>query len=31
MARVMVAPTPTAGPLMAAITGFVQSNSRSVN
>jgi hypothetical protein len=26
---VIVAPTPTAGPLMAAITGFVHSNTRS--
>src|SRR5205807_997780 len=28
---VMVAPTPTAGPLIAAITGLVHSNTRSVN
>ncbi len=28
---VIVAPTPTAGPLIAAITGFVQSKTRSVN
>ena len=28
---VIVAPTPTAGPLIAAITGFFESNTRSVN
>ena len=28
---VIVAPTPTAGPLIAAITGLVDSNTRSVN
>ena len=31
MGSVIVAPTPTAGPLMAAITGFFESNTRSVN
>jgi hypothetical protein len=30
MASVSVMPNPTAGPLMAAITGFIMSNSRSV-
>jgi hypothetical protein len=30
MASVIVSPTPTAGPLIAAITGLVQSNRRSV-
>ena len=29
--RVIVAPTPTAGPLIAAITGFMESKTRSVN
>ena len=31
MGRVIVAPTPTAGPLIAAITGFFDANTRSVN
>jgi len=31
MGSVIVAPTPTAGPLIAAITGFVDANTRSVN